>query len=195
MMLLLDLGPGGHYWCTAERSKENKRACSFYVNPCAPQHRLMHQSAGLKNRSRRRQHLRAPLRDKRGRSCKLQRPRGQRLALAPSFPISLNPRSMSATVQLDFKACASASQGIRGVEMTPWAPPGLGALVPDAVAIEVDVGDCTVGLQGICEHLSEKKPGSKLQAAKTLWTSPGLGAFVSDLVVNEVDVSDRTVGL
>ena len=94
-----------------------------------------------------------------GRNCKLRRPCGHRLALAPSSPNSLNPRSMTATVQLDFKESASASQGESGVEMTPWAQLGLGALVPDPVAIEVDVGDRTVGLQGIRERLSEKSRG------------------------------------
>ena len=36
---------------------------------------------------------------------------------------------------------------------TPWAPPGLGALVSDLVVLEVDVGDRTVGLQAICQCL------------------------------------------
>ena len=42
---------------------------------------------------------------------------------------------------------------------TPWAPPGLGALVSDPVAMEVDDGDRTVGLQGICQCLSGETPG------------------------------------
>ena len=66
------------------------------------------------------------------------------------------------TVQsLDFKTSASASQRKRGVETArckvPWAPPGLGALVPDLVFFEVDVGDRTVGLQGICQCLEETR--------------------------------------
>ena len=36
---------------------------------------------------------------------------------------------------------------------TRWAPPGLGALVSDEVVPEVDVGDGTVALQGICKCL------------------------------------------
>ena len=52
--------------------------------------------------------------ERRGRNCKLQRPRGHRLALAPSCPILLPSRLMSVTVQLDFKASASASQGSNG---------------------------------------------------------------------------------
>ena len=54
-------------------------------------------------------------------------------------------------VQLDFKASASASQKKGGVEIASCkdpggAPPGLGALVSDYVALEVDVGDRAVGL-------------------------------------------------
>ena len=69
------------------------------------------------------------------------------------------------TVQFDFKASASASQKKRGVETRnctlklAHTPPGLGALVPDLVVTEVDVGDRAVALQGICECLSAEMRG------------------------------------
>ena len=70
---------------------------------------------------------------------------------------------MSVTVLFDFRASASASQGQAGSKLqaakTPWATPRLGALVPDLVATEVDVGDRTVGLQGSCQCLSAEAPG------------------------------------
>ena len=66
------------------------------------------------------------------RNCKLRRPRGHPLALAPSSPMLLPWRSMSVTVQLDFKASASAFQKKRGIEIAscedlagtawPWRP-------------------------------------------------------------------------
>ena len=68
--------------------------------------------------------------------------------------------------------------------------PGLVALVADLVVTEVDVGDCTVGLQGVCECLS-----AKLQAAKTPRAPPGLDTLVPDPVETEVYVGDCTVGL
>ena len=49
------------------------------------------------------------------------------------------------------------------VAKTPWAPPGLGALVPDIVVTEVDVGDRTVALQGICQCLSQETRGQNCQ--------------------------------
>ena len=85
--------------------------------------------------------------------------RGHRLALAPSSPILFFSRLTWVTVQLDFRASANASQRKRGVESAvckvPWAPPGLGARVPDLVFFEVDVGDRAVALQGICQCLEE----------------------------------------
>ena len=70
---------------------------------------------------------------------------------------------MWVTVQLDLSASASASQGHAGSKLqaakTQKTPPGLGALVSDLVEFEVDVGDGTVGLQGICERLSGDTQG------------------------------------
>ena len=40
---------------------------------------------------------------------------------------------------------------------TTWPPPGLGAFNFDLVATEVEFGDSTVGLQGICECLSRTR--------------------------------------
>ena len=42
---------------------------------------------------------------------------------------------------------------LQAAKTPPWAPPGLGALVSDEVVPEVDVGDGTVALQGICKCL------------------------------------------
>ena len=94
----------------------------------------------------------------RGRNCTLQRLRGHRLALAPSTSISLPQRLSLVTVRLDFRASASASQGHAGSKLqavkTPWAPPGFSTFVSDSVvSSEIDDGDGTVGLQGICECL------------------------------------------
>ena len=46
---------------------------------------------------------------------------------------------------------------------TPWAPPGLGTRVSDPVVTEVDVGDRTVGLQGIGQCLSAEMRGRKFK--------------------------------
>ena len=76
------------------------------------------------------------------------------------------------TVRLDFKASVRASQGKAASKLqaakTPWAPPGLSALVSDEVVFEVDVGDGTVAFQGICECLSGKAwPGSSYRISGT----------------------------
>ena len=111
--------------------------------------------------------------EKRGRNCKLRRPRGHRLALAPASPITLLSRLMSVTVLFDFRASASASQGQAGSKLqaakTPRAPPDLGALDPDLVVTETDVGDRTVGLQGICECLSGATRGRTCKQRRPRW--------------------------
>ena len=115
------------------------------------------------------------------------------------LPPSRSPCSLTVTVPLASTASASASQKKRGVETASCkhpggAPPGLGALGSDLVPIEVDVGDCTVGLQ-LPVPLRGKCGGRNCKLPRTLWAPPGLGAPVPDAVGKEVDVGDGAIGL
>ena len=104
-------------------------------------------------------------------NCRLE-PGEPHWPLAP-LPPSWLTLGLTVKVRLDSTASASASERkSEGSKLQAaknlWAPPGLGALVPDPVAIKVDVGDCTVGLQSICKCLSEKSRGRncKLQTPR-----------------------------